>query len=159
MHLLTCVAALLAAPLSVAALPTSNAGEPTSLLSARQRRAPPPCVRMDPAPTEEETNARFAAFVEAFVGKSKSISKAFEHIAADYINHNPMAKNGSASAWGILSPFWDSSSTTYIRSKIDGNMSWVNYRAGGIGEVVDRFRWEGGCIAEHWDQGEKYPAS
>ena len=28
-------------------------------------------------------------------------------------------------------------------------MSWVNYRAGGIGEVVDRFRWEGGCIVEH----------
>jgi hypothetical protein len=28
-------------------------------------------------------------------------------------------------------------------------MSWVNYRSGGFGEVVDRFRWDAGCIAEH----------
>lgn len=32
---------------------------------------------------------------------------------------------------------------------IQGNMSWVNYKAGAMGEIVDRFRWEGGCIAEH----------
>lgn len=28
-------------------------------------------------------------------------------------------------------------------------MTWVNYRSGGFGEVVDRFRWDAGCIAEH----------
>lgn len=28
-------------------------------------------------------------------------------------------------------------------------MGWLNYNASGIGEVVDRFRWEGGCIVEH----------
>jgi hypothetical protein len=45
---------------------------------------------------------------------------------------------------------------------MEDNMSWVNYRAGGMGEIVDRFRWEAGCIVEHvgfplfstpWDLG------
>ena len=60
-----------------------------------------------------------------------------------------MAQNGAASAWGILSPIWQGISHTYIRSTINDDMSWVNYRAAGMGEIVDRFRWEGGCIAEH----------
>ncbi|KAH6617651.1 hypothetical protein F5144DRAFT_624291 [Chaetomium tenue] len=141
MHLSTCLATLFSAPLLAVAIPTSSpvTGEQTGLLVARQRQpAPPPCVRMDPPPTQEETEARFNAFVE---------------------NHNPAAQNGSQSAWDILSPFWDQSSHTYIRSTIEDNMSWVNYRSGGFGEVVDRFRWDAGCIAEHWDQGEVYPNS
>jgi hypothetical protein len=60
-----------------------------------------------------------------------------------------MAKNGAASAWDILSPIWQGISHAYIRSTIEGNMSWVNYKAGGMGNIVDRFRWEDGCIAEH----------
>jgi hypothetical protein len=72
-------------------------------------------------------------------------------------NHNPAARNGSASAWSILSPIWDGMSHTYLRSTINGNMSWVNYRAGGFGEVVDRFRWEAGCIAEHVSSQGKIP--
>jgi hypothetical protein len=89
--------ALLAVPFSAIAFPTNNNGavvsQPRSLLSVRQRKAPPPCVRMNPPPTQEETNARFAAFVEVFVGKSKSISKAFEYIAADYIVGLPLGWN------------------------------------------------------------------
>lgn len=166
--------------------------------------APPPCKRvLDPAPTANETAARFNTFAQAFVGApggKKNITKAFEFIAEDYIvrcvsisclvlccgilsvchllatlaphsnhrlhrfvqtavetdtnkNHNPLAKNGAAAAWAILSPIWQQTSITYLRSTIKTEqtpvMSWVNYRAGGIGEVVDRFRWEGGCIVEH----------
>jgi hypothetical protein len=40
---------------------------------------------MEPPPTQEETEARFNAFVEAFVGKSKKLATAFEYIAEDYI--------------------------------------------------------------------------
>lgn len=89
MRPLALAVAFLAAPLAAVAIPTSNAavaGVPSrSPLFARQRTAPPPCVRMNPPPTQEETNARFEAFVEAFVGRSKNITKAFEYIAADYI--------------------------------------------------------------------------
>lgn len=28
-------------------------------------------------------------------------------------------------------------------------MGWLNYNASGVGEVIDRFRWENGCIVEH----------
>lgn len=87
MRLLTCAVALLAAPFSAVAIPTSNgavAGQRTSLCE-RQRKAPPPCVRATPAPTQEELDTRFNAFVQVFVGQSKSIYKAFEYIAADYI--------------------------------------------------------------------------
>jgi hypothetical protein len=87
MRFLTCVVALLAAPPAAVAIPTGNAavaGQRSSLFE-RQRTAPPPCVRANPAPSQEELDARFNAFVEVFVGKSKSIYKAFEYIAADYI--------------------------------------------------------------------------
>ncbi|KAK0702421.1 hypothetical protein B0T21DRAFT_266549, partial [Apiosordaria backusii] len=119
---------------------------------------PTPCVRQTPEPSQEETDARFAEFVEVFVGSKKNISRAFEFIVDDYINHNPMAQNGHASAWNILGNMWQGIQHRYIRSTIRGNMSWVNYSAPGFGTIVDRFRWEGGCIAEHWDQGERYPA-
>lgn len=83
-----CFVALLAAPLSAVAIPTSNAavaGKASTLMIARQQQAPPPCVRMDPPPSQEGTEARFNAFVEVFVGQSKNLYKAFEYIAADYI--------------------------------------------------------------------------
>ena len=46
---------------------------------------------------------------------------------------------------------WQGIDHRYINStiKIDQKMSWVQYSASGFGTVVDRFRWEGGCIAEH----------
>lgn len=94
MHLSACLVTLISAPLLAVAIPTSNlvADEQTGLLLARQRQpAPPPCVRMDPPPTQEETDARFNAFVEAFVGKSKKLAKAFEYIAEDYIVRLPGA--------------------------------------------------------------------
>ncbi|KAK0669795.1 hypothetical protein QBC41DRAFT_273762 [Cercophora samala] len=158
------IVAVLSAPLAVAALPAAApeanavaAAEQdfsSALLEARQNRRPTPCVRQtNPAPTQEETDARFAEFVEVFVGSRKNISRAFE-----FINHNPMAQNGHASAWNILGNMWGGIQHRYIRSTIRGNMSWVNYSAPGFGTIVDRFRWEGGCIAEHWDQGERYPA-
>lgn len=61
---------------------------PSSLLLERAT-APPPCKRvLDPAPTANETAARFNTFVQAFVGAQggkKNITKAFEYIAEDYI--------------------------------------------------------------------------
>ncbi|KAL2265082.1 hypothetical protein VTJ83DRAFT_7592 [Remersonia thermophila] len=154
MKLLPCVAALVVAPLSAVALPTGG----VDLVPRQGQQAPPPCVRQDPPPSQEETEARFRAFVEVFVGPKKNLYEAFKYISDDYINHNPMANNGHKAAWDVLSPFWNSFQHTYLRSTIKDNMSWVNYRAGFMGEVVDRFRWEGGCIVEHWDQGERYPS-
>ncbi|CAK7231011.1 hypothetical protein SBRCBS47491_007787 [Sporothrix bragantina] len=127
-------------------------------LNALALTRPPPCQPMSPPPDEDATKARFDQFAHAFL-VTKNITEAFTYIADSYINHNPAAKNGAASAWGILSPIWASQSITVLRTTFKGNMGWLNYKAGGLGEVVDRYRWEAGCIAEHWDQGEKYPSS
>lgn len=35
-----------------------------------------------------------------------------------------------------------------LRTAFKEPQSWLNYRSG-FGEIVDRFRWEGGCIVEH----------
>ncbi|KAK4223357.1 hypothetical protein QBC38DRAFT_373288 [Podospora fimiseda] len=153
---------LLLAPVAlVSALPTTSTSdsESTSLLARQARRQPAPCVRQNPPPSQAELEVRFNDFVDAFVGRNKNITKAFEYIVEDYINHNPAAQNGAASAWNILSPIWHSIQHSLLRSTIRGDMSWVNYNGGFFGTIVDRFRWEGGCIAEHWDQGERYPAN
>ncbi|KAI0003896.1 hypothetical protein F4779DRAFT_601086 [Xylariaceae sp. FL0662B] len=115
------------------------------------------CTRITPAPTPEETEKRFDEFADLFLVQ-KDVYKAFEYILPEYINHNPLAQNGAQNALDILGPIWGSQSITLLRTKFEGEMSWLNYR-NGMGEIVDRYRWEDGCIIEHWDQGEQFPES
>ncbi|PKS05510.1 hypothetical protein jhhlp_008888 [Lomentospora prolificans] len=152
MHFST-LCALLTAPLAAVAAPsptrTTSFDLASKVLAARQGMQPPPfCVRQDPAPTEAETEELFNAFAEAFITKN-NITEAFTYIAEDYINHNPLAQNGFMSAWNILSGIWGGISKTMLGTAFEADMSWVNYQASGLGTIVDRFRWEGGCIAEH----------
>src|SRR3569833_2094304 len=128
--------------------------------------APPPCKRKSPPTSEVETKARFDKFVDAFIVNS-NITAAFEYIAEDYIashatgtpictstladgeyRQNNGAKTGSAASWNFLGPLWGKQNFALIRIYFKDDMSWVNYR-GSTGEVVDRFRWDAGCIAEH----------
>ncbi|PSN74304.1 hypothetical protein BS50DRAFT_627642 [Corynespora cassiicola Philippines] len=154
------LASALLAPVGILAAPTAGSIDGTSALALEQRQASPPrpepCVRQTPEPCENITAARHAEFAQAFI-YDQNITKAFEFIAEDYINHNPAAENGFDSAWNILSPFWGTQEITPFRHTFISPQGWVNYNTTGFGEVVDRFRWEGGCIAEHWDQGEQYP--
>lgn len=86
MRSLAAVTALLAPFAAAAPRGTATAIEPpTRALEARQGVVtPPPCEAMDPPPTEEETEARFDMFVEAFINEA-DISEAFKYIANDYI--------------------------------------------------------------------------
>jgi hypothetical protein len=69
-----------------------------------------------------------------------------------------MAKNGSDFAWYGLVPIWKNATITPIRTTFKSPQGWLNYKVKGApGSIVDRFRWEGGCIVEHWDAGEKFP--
>jgi predicted SnoaL-like aldol condensation-catalyzing enzyme len=147
----TIVLAALSVPLVVVAAPLDID------LVERQARPnkPSPCVRRLNT-TDPETKSLSDAFAQAFIYK-KDITEAFEYISQDYINHNPSAQNGFDSAWNILSPLWGSQNITPLRTAFQSPQSWLNYRTSGFGEVVDRYRWEGGCIVEHWDQGEKFP--
>lgn len=95
-------------------------------------------------------------------------------------NHNPFAEDGPDAALDVLGPIWPTVQITPLRTAFKGDMGWLEYNASGIGRVVDRFRWEKGCIVEHvstevrrkkaviynlcidansykWDQGEQFP--
>ncbi|KAJ3541859.1 hypothetical protein NMY22_g3729 [Coprinellus aureogranulatus] len=140
-------------------LPLAALAAPAPELEARQQvKKPQPCVRqLNPEPTVDETKLRHDAFAQAFIYK-RNITAAFEFISQDYINHNPAAQNGFDFAWNILSGFWNTQQLTPIRDTFKSPFGWVNYRSQ-FGTVVDRYRWEGGCIVEHWDSGEQYPTN
>ncbi|KAI9167992.1 Arylesterase [Paramyrothecium foliicola] len=111
-----------------------------------------------PAPTEAETKKRHELFANAFL-VTKNLTNAFEYISSTYINHNPFAEDGPNAALDFLGPVWPRTQIRVLRTKFEGNQGWLNYEASGVGTVVDRFRWENGCIVEHWDVGEVYPES
>lgn len=65
-------------------------------------------------------------------------------------NHNPfVTQNGSQAAFDFLAPIWPSTNITFQRKLFRGDMGWVNYNSSAAGEIIDRFRWEAGCIVEH----------
>lgn len=66
-------------------------------------------------------------------------------------NHNPLADNGAQNAYDILSPIWGGLSITVRGTTFDAetDQGWLKYDTESFGTVVDRFRWEGGCIVEH----------
>ncbi|CAA9961125.1 hypothetical protein P3342_006711 [Pyrenophora teres f. teres] len=144
----------LIAPLAVFAHPSTV--DSRSALEGRQAAPvkPAPCVR-NPSATVEETERRAAAFADAFIRKP-DISKAFTFIVKDYINHNPSVKNGADAAWEVLSPIWNQQKITVLGTAFQSPQSWLKYQSN-FGSVVDRFRWEGACIVEHWDQNEVFP--
>lgn len=78
---------LLASPIACLAsvLVYAMAEEPPSrVIQARQAVVtPPPCVALSPPPSEEETEARFEIFGDAFIVE-KNLTKAFEYISSNY---------------------------------------------------------------------------
>jgi hypothetical protein len=82
---LTHLLSLLLAPFSVLSAPTSTSPENAALLERQARPTKPkPCVAVVPAPSVNETLARFNKFAQAFIYK-KNITEAFEYISKDYI--------------------------------------------------------------------------
>ncbi|KAI1101126.1 hypothetical protein F4804DRAFT_316810 [Jackrogersella minutella] len=167
MCILTLVTILLV-PLGVAAVPAPNRTaalraiphihQPSRIRSVNSSVVTPlPCAPINPLPDEDETHTRFDEFAEAFLVE-KNLTHAFEYISSVYINHSPLSKeDGPDAALDVLATFWDTIQITPLRTKFEGNMSWLDYEASGNGEIIDRFRWEAGCIVEHWDQGETFP--
>ncbi|KAH8842267.1 hypothetical protein MCOR27_002271 [Pyricularia oryzae] len=149
MHLITIVVAALTAGRLMWAMPTPESDP--EMLRARATF----CEKMNPPPSEEETATRFAEFADAFIFE-KDIDAAFSYIAPEYINHNPAAQNGAQFAYDLLKPFWASQNITVLGTLYRHPQGWLNYRSA-FGTIVDRYRWDGGCIVEHWDAGEQMP--
>ncbi|KAI6088333.1 hypothetical protein F4821DRAFT_93589 [Hypoxylon rubiginosum] len=167
MKLITFLATLLA-PLGVVAelAPTfttsiasiEGRAPPSKVVSARSWVVTPlPCVAMDPAPSEDETAERFDSFANALIIQ-RNLTKAFEYVSSTYINHDPhILGDGPNAALDGLSTFWNFTTLSGLRQTFEGEQGWLNYEASGMGPIVDRFRFEAGCIVEHWDVGEVFP--
>lgn len=127
------------------------------------------------AGNQAEANKKvIGAFAEA-VFVRKDLSAVEQYMRADYIQHNPLVKQGAQgfkeffSAWFIAVPDWD-----YTLKKIlaDGNEVWVYGAYTGtlkndwLGipaagqrytfDAVDIFRVQDGKLAEHWDVMDIY---
>ncbi|KAK0745841.1 hypothetical protein B0T18DRAFT_324674 [Schizothecium vesticola] len=112
------------------------------------------CERSTPAPPDDEVKARHEKFVDAFLVK-KDVVEAFTYIASDYINNG--ARGGAQGALDFLSRVWTNQTITVRRTHYATNTSRLNYDGAYGKNIIDRYRWEGGCIAEHWDRGEVWP--
>ncbi|TVY85348.1 hypothetical protein LSUE1_G000290 [Lachnellula suecica] len=151
----TLLLAALAAPLAVIADPASYEDTVVSRQTAAVVK-PTPCQPFNA--TLDETVARFDDFACNFI-YTQNITGAFEYISEGYINHNPLAENGFDSAWNILSPIWADQNITVWGTSFEPSpvpQGYLQYTSD-FGTIVDRFRWENGCIAEHWDQNETFP--
>jgi predicted SnoaL-like aldol condensation-catalyzing enzyme len=146
MHPILVSLALCAVPACAIAIPEI---EPTTVIASQKAIVtPPPCVAIVPAPSEAETEKRHDEFANAFL-VTKNLTNAFEYISSTYINHNPFAEDGPDAALDFLGPVWPTTEIIVLRTAFNGSQGWLNYQASGIGTIVDRFRWESGCIVEH----------
>lgn len=105
------------------------------------------------------------AFVPLFY-EQLNVRKAFtDWVHEDYIQHNPIAKDGRDNAIAALEPFWKSMPTlryTVARVIIEGDLAVVHNKlqmnpADRGSAVVDIFRIEGCKIKEHWDVIQAIP--
>ena len=64
-------------------------------------------------------------------------------------NHNPMAQNGAQWALNLLGGIWGGQNIRVRRTLYRNNTSWLNYDGSFGSNIIDRYRWEGGCIVEH----------
>ncbi|KAK3352778.1 hypothetical protein B0T25DRAFT_453631 [Lasiosphaeria hispida] len=143
----TLIIAIILAPLGAFGAPRSDG------VAIRQSKF---CERSSPAPPDAEVKARHDKFVDAFLVK-KDVVEAFTYIAADYINNG--AANGAQGALDFLSRVWKNQTIAIHRTQYNNNTSLLNYDGSYGKNIIDRYRWTGGCIAEHWDRGEVWPAS
>jgi hypothetical protein len=136
---------------------------------------PPPCTPISPPPSESQTKDRFNQFANALLVK-KDLNAAFRFVSANYVvslapvsmrlearrtqfasiltcwtqNHHAGVGNGQVSAYKYLQNLnWSKANIQVKKLAFQDDESWLDYIYSGHGEVVDRFRWQAGCIVEH----------
>ncbi|KAK5654268.1 hypothetical protein OQA88_7444 [Cercophora sp. LCS_1] len=114
------------------------------------------CQKVSPAPSDDQVKAKHDKFVDAFLVK-KDIVETFTYIAPEYINNNVSSPDGAQRALDFLSRVWGNQNITIHRTRYRENYSWLNYAGMAGNNIIDRYRWEGGCIVQHWDRGETWP--
>ncbi|KAK1675194.1 hypothetical protein BDP55DRAFT_664819 [Colletotrichum godetiae] len=135
----------------------------TSALAPRQGSAPycPP----RPA-TPEQQKVILAEFMQAFYEERNATKALLNHVAEDYIQHNPGALSGRANSLAVLEPFISPNTVNYtiMNKNFQDNIAFIHYRMDLVGggqpfAVVDVFRFNGTCVMEHWDVAQQRTAN
>ncbi|KAJ3511059.1 hypothetical protein NLJ89_g4314 [Agrocybe chaxingu] len=113
-----------------------------------------------PGATDAEQLEAIKDFANSFL-VIKNIQKGFDDwIPGTYINHNPNAQSGRENALNALRPFVSNPSLQFTVAQVFAGQGYglIHYRARIPGQldmaIMDRFRFEGTCIVEHWDVGQ-----
>lgn len=64
-------------------------------------------------------------------------------------NNNISSPDGAQRALDFLSRVWNNQNITIHRTLYRNNTSWLNYAGMAGNNIIDRYRWEGGCIVQH----------
>ncbi|KAI3336991.1 hypothetical protein HD806DRAFT_542727 [Xylariaceae sp. AK1471] len=155
MHLLLSLVAAILAPTSLAA-PARDISTHNEALWKRENlcslKSPPALCQPNANVTVEETAQRAYKFYRAFVvdGDPRTM---FSLIDSSYIQHHPGYASGPQTIWTLFCNGNKIASEQNSGWCFDAstNMSYARY------STIDRWRWVGGCVHEHWDQGETIP--
>jgi|SRR5579859_278606 len=114
---------------------------------------------------ETEANRRILThFIDLFY-RQRKVRLAFEqHVAVDYIQHNPNIADGREAAITALEPLFGSPEASFYihRILVDGDFAAIHLhgrRSPRVlgGAVVDLYRFSAGKIVEHWDVLQPIP--
>lgn len=98
-------------------------------------------------------SVRIVALLAGLLGAPEMVSAAPARNTPDSSSELPSRvvreEDGPGPALDVLGPIWPSTQITVLGTTFDSPMSWLHYRNSMSGEIVDRSRWDAGCIAEH----------
>ncbi|KAI1410559.1 hypothetical protein F5Y13DRAFT_192132 [Hypoxylon sp. FL1857] len=142
------------APIVGLAAPVTHDGALSKRENLCSLKAPPALCTPDDTVTVEETAARAYKFYRAFVvdGDPRTM---FSLIDSVYTQHHAGYASGPNTIWPLFcsgNKLGNEQSTAWCFDA-STNMSYARY------STTDRWRWVGGCVHEHWDQGERIPSA
>lgn len=129
-----------------------------------QESSAPYCPPRSASP--EEQRGILGQFIQAFYKDRNGTKALLNHVAEDYIQHNPDILSGRQNSLDVLGPFLSPNNVNYtiMNTGLDNSIAYIHYRMDLIGggqpsAVVDVFRFDGTCIVEHWDVAQQRPAN
>ncbi|KAH9221816.1 hypothetical protein DL95DRAFT_455173 [Leptodontidium sp. 2 PMI_412] len=161
MRLLLLLSAVLSSPLTTLAYPNptqeSNLDTYYDALNKRENlcslKSPPVICQPNSSVTATDTAQRAYNFYRAFVvdGDPRTMFSLIDNV---YQQHHPGYASGPQAIWSLFcngNKIGTEKNTAWCFDA-STNMSYAQY------STTDRWRWVGGCVHEHWDQGEKIPS-
>ncbi|RPA86433.1 hypothetical protein BJ508DRAFT_133764 [Ascobolus immersus RN42] len=115
--------------------------------------------------TDLEKRAILDTFIDTFLVKKQPANAMRDHVAEDYIQHNPGVLSGRQNAINAFAGMSTASFRyTIITKGFDNNIGWFHYKmempgGGQPYAVTDFVRFNGTCIQEHWDVVQQRPAN